>query len=104
MFSENQTALPSWGSSFSSKGTSFGDQIRQRDQMATVMLMAIKACNLCTAKRALTALLELEPSLKSNHILIKISEALHSDIENNVGIAQEFAAHFAIDSIDTLEH
>jgi hypothetical protein len=99
--SDNQSSLPSWGSSFSGKGSSFGDQIRQRDQMATVMLMAIKAGNINTAKRALSALLHIEPSLQLNQLLIKIGDAL---MEGHVLIAQEFAAHFSIEAIDSLAH
>ncbi len=98
---DNRSSLPSWGSSFSGKGSSFGDQIRQRDQMATVMLMAIKAGNIDTAKRALSALLHIEPSLQLNQLLIKIGAAL---LEGNVLIAQEFASHFSIDAIDSLAH
>ena len=101
MLSENQTSLPSWGSSFSGKGTSFGDQIRQRDQMAAVMHMAIKSSNLETAKRAMLALIQLEESLKSNPILIKINDAL---LENNALAAQEFAAFFCIETLDSVRH
>ncbi len=54
-----------------------------------------------TAKRALSALLHIEPSLQLNQLLIKIGAAL---LEGNVLIAQEFASHFSIDAIDSLAH
>jgi hypothetical protein len=101
MLSENQSSLPAWGSSFSGKGSSFGDQVRQRNQMATVMLMAIKRCNFDTAKRALCALLNIEKSLCSNPLLININEALVcSDAEK----AQLLAAQFTIETMDSLVH
>jgi len=101
MLSENQSSLPSWGSSFSGKGSSFGDQVRQRDQMATVMLMAIGSNNLNTAQRALSALLTIDQSLQTNPILIKIGESL---LNCNTVEAQEFACHLSLDSAETVAH
>jgi hypothetical protein len=102
MLSENNSAsLPTWGSSFSGKGSSFGDQARQRNQMATVMLMAIKAANLDTAKRALAVLMNMEKSLQSNLTLGKIQHALQT---SNAVAAQELATHFSIESMDSTAH
>jgi len=101
MLSENQSSLPAWGSSFSGKGSSFGDQIRQRNQMATVMIMAINNSNLDTAKRALSALLGLDTSLSSNPLLINIGDAL---VSNDHFKAQELTVGFSIDLIDSQFH
>ena len=101
MLSENQSSLPAWGSSFSGKGSSFGDQIRQRNQMAAVMIMAINKSNLDTAKRALSALLGLDTSLSTNPLLLNIGDAL---VRSDHFKAQELTAGFSIDLIDSQVH
>lgn len=94
MLTDTQSPLPSWGSSFSGKGFSFGDQLRQCDQMRAVMLMAIGNLNLSTAQRALSALLSIDPSLKINPILMKIQNALIAqDADNAREVAKELV-HF----------
>ncbi len=101
MLLENQSSIPVWGSSFSGKGSSFGDQIRQRNQMATVMIMSIKNNNFETAKRAFSALILLDKELVDNPIIINLSDALSS---NDICKVKELASGFTTDFIDFLIH